>query len=157
MNFHSRCEGAVLADTNCDEVVMGVSSSCIKQRRSKNYHFSGAILNGNCGQGKPSKDDVMKFSSTNRSTPLYSITSSDNSESGYDGVVLVNKGFELPLYDKSPFRVKRNFSASTDSTSTGRSPLTDQDVSSFFTDSLLDLPDTYYELGSSSRPFSCHL
>ena len=135
---------------------MGVSASCIKQRRSKNYHFSGVIPNGNYGKGKPSKDDVTKSNSTNCSPPLYSITSSGNSESLYNSVD-VNKGFELPLYDNSPYRVKRNFSASTDSTSTGRSPLTDKDVSSFFTDSLLDLPDTYYEFGSSSRPLSCHL
>ena len=156
MVFHSRTEGAIVAEANHCEVVMGLSASCIKQRRSKNYHFSGVILNGNYGEGILSKHDVTTSNCTNRSRPLYSITSSGNSHTQYDGVV-VNKGFELPLYDKSPFRVKRNFSASTDSTSTGRSPLTDKDVSSFFTDSLLDLPDTYYEYGSSNRPLSCHL
>ena len=157
MFFHSRLEGTVVADTRQREVVMGMSASCIKQRRSKNYHFSGVILNGNYAKGKPSKQDVTISNSTNCSPPLYSITPSGNSESQYDGVVVVNKVFELPLYDKSPFRVKRNFSVSTDSASTGKSPLTDKDVSSFFTDSLLDLPDTYYEYGSSNRPLSCHL
>ena len=134
---------------------MGAGVSCFKHRsKSNNYHFSGVILNGDFNTGKPSKHNVTSSSNHN---PPFSITSSQpgNPQSHY---VVANKGFELPRYDQSPFRVKRNFSTSTDSTtSTARTPLTDRDVSSFFTDSLLDLPDVCYEYGRYNRPLSCHL
>ena len=143
---------------------MGAGASCFKQRsRSKNYHFSGVVLNGNLNRKKPSKHHVKSppsssiTKSSNQNPPISITLQSGKSQSHYDGVVVVNKGFELPLYDQSPFRVKHNYSTSTESTSTGRTPLTDQEVSSFFTDSLLELPDVYYEYSRYSRPLSCHL
>ncbi len=141
---------------------MGSSTSCF--RKTKNYHFDD-IGNGSLRKPKDVKHGMNSSSNNNKHQPPFCITTSASYPGHSAGI---NRAFELPLYDKSPFQIKRQISSSTSesiihSPQTPQSPLTDEEVSTFFSDSLRDLPEVipkaFVQNGrpSYNQSVSCHL
>ncbi len=140
---------------------MGSSTSCF--RKTKNYHFDD-IGNGSLRKSKDVKDGMNSSSNNNKHQP-FSISSSASYPGHSAGI---NKAFELPLYEKSPFQIKRQISSSTSesvihSPKSPQTPLTDEEVTTFFSESLRDLPQVFPKAfvqngrPSYNQSMSCHL